>query len=240
MTGCRESLAETTAYRGYQIELHWDNDGRGFDDYMFDEPCAIVYSGGYGRMNILYDNCGRSLPDYGVLRAVRDSDANALADEFGFERRDTEKRFGFEDDGLVWHWYKTEEKLFAGILKYTGNETMRVDELSSQRDVYFFVWYQDELDKYAGLKNAMPMVETCQNILDGEIYGYVIVKDNDYDGLGHDSCWGFIGDSDGCIREAKRVVDHDIERDRKIRQARIKEMVRNHVPLETRQAELSA
>ena len=52
-------------------------------------------------------------------------------------------------------------------------------------------------------------VETYDNFLRGEVYGYTIKDPNGQDG---DSCWGFSGyydDKDyGALREARSVVDH--------------------------------
>ena len=40
------------------------------------------------------------------------------------------------------------------------------------------------------------------NYLMGNVWGFVIDKDGD-------SCWGFIGDIEDCIKEAKGVLIHD-------------------------------
>ncbi len=238
-----DSLMETVAYRGYQIELHWDND-HDLDFVLCDEPCAVVhwdYRGYSSRGNALHDNCGRSLPGSGMIKAVHDNDADELAEDLGFERRDTAKRFGFQEDpAFPWHYYKSMDRLFKGMLYYSGNETMRVEEIRSQRETYFYVWYQDELDKYAGMKNAKPMLESIQSYFDGEVYGYV-VKDKDGEdmkGTMSDSCWGFVGDVSYCLDEGKSAVDWIFDKVRELRQKRVKELLRNKVPLLVRQAEL--
>lgn len=48
-------------------------------------------------------------------------------------------------------------------------------------------------------------VETYDQYLRGECYGYVITDET---GEETDSCWGFLGDIDYCIEEAKGVVDY--------------------------------
>ena len=47
-------------------------------------------------------------------------------------------------------------------------------------------------------------VKCYDNYITGNVYGYRITNN---DGNELDSCWGYIGDSDYCLEEAKRVVD---------------------------------
>lgn len=48
-------------------------------------------------------------------------------------------------------------------------------------------------------------IENLDSYIRGEVYGYKII---DAEGTELDSCWGFLGDMDYCISEAKAVVDH--------------------------------
>ena len=201
------SLLENIDYRGHTIELHYDDTGLELSDVLSDEPCAVISIDNYGRGYTIHDKCkARAVELPAVIRAVYDDDVDALAFCFGLELRTTDKRFGFEDDDLHWHWYKSEARLFDGILDHTGNATMHVQQLSTQRDTYYFVWYQDDLDAYAGCTDAKPMISTVQALLDGEVYGYVI-KNGDVD---VDSCWGFVGDSEYCLSQARSVVDYHV------------------------------
>lgn len=73
-------------------------------------------------------------------------------------------------------------------------------------------WTKEQADKY--LEGA---VETYDNFLTGEVYGYRITKYNeeieDDDDL--DSCWGYYGEPEesGCIDDAKGQIDWYCERD---------------------------
>lgn len=52
---------------------------------------------------------------------------------------------------------------------------------------------------------AKSLTETWNQYLSGDVYGYVV---------GEDSCWGFYG-YDYCVEEARRIVDWQIEQERK-------------------------
>ena len=62
--------------------------------------------------------------------------------------------------------------------------------------------------------------------LSGDVWGYVI---ND-GGKNEDSCWGFYGD-DYCLSEAKSIVDCMIQRELKEKLAKVKNWIKNRVPL---------
>jgi len=48
-------------------------------------------------------------------------------------------------------------------------------------------------------------VETYDKVIRGDVYGYIIT---DKDGNDVDSCWGFIGDIDDVVKEAKGFIDY--------------------------------
>lgn len=77
-------------------------------------------------------------------------------------------------------------------------------------------------------KNAEAIIETMNQWLSGDVYGYIID-----DGEG-DSCWGFFGMED-CIEEAKSQVDYMVEQERKKHFEQLKKWIRNKVPLMYRQ-----
>jgi hypothetical protein len=82
-------------------------------------------------------------------------------------------------------------------------------------------------------KLANGLIAEYNSILNGEIYGYVI-KDNKRNNL--ESCWGFVGDIDYCITEAKSIVE-SLRKNALIKQAgKLKSYIMNKVSLEYRQA----
>lgn len=58
-------------------------------------------------------------------------------------------------------------------------------------------------EKEAG-EAALSLLETWNDYLSGNVWGFVV---EDEDGLPLDSCWGFYGDPDYCLNEAKASVD---------------------------------
>jgi hypothetical protein len=75
-------------------------------------------------------------------------------------------------------------------------------------------------------------VETYDQMLTGEVYGYVVKKD----GKTEESCWGFYGDMKYCIDEAKGVAE-GLARDVVIKHAaKVKAYIKNKVPLLARAA----
>lgn len=77
-------------------------------------------------------------------------------------------------------------------------------------------------------ERAENLVETWNEYLSGEIYGFV---SEDEDGEMIDSCWGFYGD-DGikeAIVEAKDVIDYELEKRNKARIAAFKAALSKHI-----------
>lgn len=60
--------------------------------------------------------------------------------------------------------------------------------------------------KERAMKIAEGEVKTLDQWLQGDVYGYVVKKDDEE----IDSCWGFYGQED-CIEEAKGIVDWEIK-----------------------------
>lgn len=79
-------------------------------------------------------------------------------------------------------------------------------------------------------KAAASYIETWNQYLGGEVYGYIV---------GEESCWGFYG-LEYCIEEAKGVVDYQIEAARKAKLAKLKTWIRNRVPLAVRWEQVEA
>lgn len=77
--------------------------------------------------------------------------------------------------------------------------------------------------KYKAFEIAHGEIETFNQYLSGDIYGYVI---ND----GEESCWGYYGIED-CISEAKSVVDWMNKQQLQKKMNKLKDVIRNRVPL---------
>lgn len=71
-------------------------------------------------------------------------------------------------------------------------------------------------------------IETLDEWSSGQVYGYDIP---DLDS----SCYGFIGDMQYCIDEAKSIINHTVEYNRKKKQGKLKDLIKNKVNLIKRQ-----
>jgi len=69
-------------------------------------------------------------------------------------------------------------------------------------------------------------VETYNQYLAGDVYGYVVSRDNEH----IDSCWGYYGQDD-CLSEARSIVDYEVEKAVKKHCQKVKQWIRSKVPL---------
>ena len=77
-------------------------------------------------------------------------------------------------------------------------------------------------------KIALGVVNTWNDYLSGNVYGYVIDKDGD-------SCYGFYGDyEEGALAEARSALDYIVKENRKKNEEKLKTYITNNVPLEKR------
>jgi len=73
-------------------------------------------------------------------------------------------------------------------------------------------------------------IETYNQYLSGDIYGYVVSSDNDEQ---IDSCWGYYGQDD-CLNEAKSIVDYEVNKAVREHCQKVKQWIRNRVPFQYR------
>jgi hypothetical protein len=74
-------------------------------------------------------------------------------------------------------------------------------------------------------------VETYDSYIRGDVWGYII---KDKTGEEKDSCWGFLGDMDYCIEEAKGVVDFNVKQTIKKHIEEVKGYIKNNVNIQYR------
>jgi hypothetical protein len=122
-----------------------------------------------------------------------------------------------------------------------------------------FVWITDKVAKREGphKKRTKKLEEWADRTLEGEVETYdqylrgtvlafrvfeLSVDDDgeEIEGSEIDSCWGFYGDEKYVISEARSSIDAEIRHRLMQRIERIKEMIRNRVPLFVRQQELGS
>jgi len=69
-------------------------------------------------------------------------------------------------------------------------------------------------------------VETYNQYLAGDVYGYVVSRDGEH----IDSCWGYYG-KDDCLSETESIVDYEVEKAVKKHCQKVKQWIRSKVPL---------
>ena len=78
---------------------------------------------------------------------------------------------------------------------------------------------------------AESLIENWNDVLQGNVWGYDLTTP---DGEHLDSCWGFVGDMEYCLSEARASAAYFVKQRRQRAQARRKAQIRHHVPLDKR------
>jgi hypothetical protein len=218
---------ETLSYKGYKIDIFPDTDSP--DPYEIGDEMVrmVVFASDYK----LGSNEDFKDPSYlkehlyqMVYGAYIDDD---LGDYASWNQRKRAEDLDGNDltacrtlmDAAVKHGYiaaycPLEFYDYGGgqIRLYIG--THRRDE----PDGFAYILRED-VPKFMGWKNLTKkrraflqeqvedFVEYYNDYLEGNVYGYVITGK---DGEETDDGWGFIGDSDQCLEEAKSVVDREV------------------------------
>ena len=165
---------------------------------------------------------------------------------------------GLEDD-LLAKLQDTVNQHYVALPLYLYDHsgiTMRTSSFSCPWDSgqvgIIYMSNQDAIDgwgkKYL-TKRVRKMAEEClksevevyDQYLTGDVYGYIVEHEKSGE---EDSCWGFFG-TEYCIEEAKSVAEYlDKDYQESVRQAerdrqhRLCTLIRNRVPLDTRQVEM--
>lgn len=215
----------------FKVSVYYDTD-LSLADAVNDEPCMIfeVDHSGYGwTFAKVLDQSAKRFPALEVLhdlaRARDDSrvldtlcDMPSLTD---WGQVGAGKFWGEHAEWTRRRYYKTRGALVAALMRAEYGCDLSDLRLESFRstvyqngDDYVLAFWQSELDAYAGVKGAKSSLDSCQSIVDGDVYGFVISGHYDADGdrapgfADHlDSCWGFIGDSDDCLSEGKSAAE---------------------------------
>ena len=92
---------------------------------------------------------------------------------------------------------------------------------------FILVSVKDWKDEIEAKKAAESLIETWNEYLSGDVWGY----NSEYG-----SCWGFYGDSgkEQMIEEAKSEIDYALKKLEQKRQEKLKVYIKNHVPLSNR------
>ena len=217
-------VAEEKRVGRYLVRVESDDD-YSLEDCLGDEP---VYLFGNDRgFRKIADQSKRNFPSFSVLKAICEDDTrevlNLICD---CRSSDWQWRGGKcwaeHSDWQRGRYFKTEESACAAMFLAEYGRKMsdlNVESFHSQTyqsgATYYLAFWQSELDAYAGTKNAESCISSCQSIVDGDVYGFVISGPYDEDGEESedfddhlDSCWGFIGESDYCLSEGESAAQY--------------------------------
>jgi hypothetical protein len=126
----------------------------------------------------------------------------------------------------------------SGITMSTGPFSCRWDSgqvgrIYVEREKYLKEFSKKRVDKKHLYEFLTAEVETYDNYLTGDVYGYLVEDEN---GETIESCWGYNGDSKYVLEEGIHTAQSLIRYDIKQHIKKVKDWIRNHVPLENRKA----
>ena len=199
-------MKEIINYRGFDIEIIPDSHPQSPDEWD-NEDCFLVY-------------------DHRQFSVERK----------GFDPREiyeAKKESGKKLYDGYWV-FGVDAYIHSGVALSLANETNFPDRrwdvsttgFALVKRVKGWSWTEDNARKI-----ARSIVEEWNDYLSGNVYGYNIEETGD-------SCWGFYGDydaKDGCLDEAKSVVDSHIKSERKSHFEQLKIWIRNKVPMANRE-----
>lgn len=202
-TAHKETIGKT------RIEICYDDCFNTWADTLCDWPVAIVRLERYGRFTIEYDNT--KIGESAIIAACKYDyyGADGIFADSAIWYDKTENGFHKIETGYAKpRYFKDDTRAIAYAFKEITGETfsdIRVETFGTHRDSFFMVWSQKRLDEYAGIKKAKAPIETAESFVNGEVYGFIISNEDDE----HlDSCWGFIGDMEYCLSEARDIAQY--------------------------------
>lgn len=195
------------------------------------ETLAKIPYKGYN-INVYQDNDTESPDNFGdesvfLVAFHRDF----TVDRKGFDR-DTCVEFS-ENGSKEYHVFGLEAYIHSGVSLALSQEGKFPDRQwdVSQLGLVFVSKKETRYKTKAG-KIAQNLIELWNDYLSGNVYGYMVEKDdNEFGGV-----WGFYGDyeTSGLIDNAKVDIDREIKNRVKKHTQKLKAMIINHVPLEKR------
>lgn len=194
----RQPPDQTSLHHGYRIEIHQDLDFQDCDE--FDDDVVKIAS-----FHRCYDFSTK-----GAVRTVEEAKAIEASDKhfclpvYMFDhsglRFATESEMFRAADNQQWDWGK------LGIV-YVSKKDAKASLAPKKAKAA-----EIEEKAMAALRQR---IEYLNDVHTGNVWGYQIFKVDDDEH--EDSCWGFVGDKDYCIKEARSHLAHILRRDRKLK-----------------------
>lgn len=227
---------ESKTVENYTVRVMADDEFLGWDYFLCDEPVTIICGN-----HVLFDNMSDDIPQE-IWKAIESEDWQEIVANIAhdYDEKSPEKVVVYLHDYDQAATYRSWQNAARGVFRREYGfelDDIRVERFDTQRDVFFMIWRQSELDSYAGAKDARPPRDTVRAVIDGDVWGFT-VEDSNGDVV--ESCWGFTGDADYCLNEAIATAESFVKHDRKERSQRLKTLILNRVPLVKRAAILES
>lgn len=221
-----EYLVEKISYRGYVIKIMQDEDPQ----YDFSELGSRVCW--HSKYSLSSNNIS--------TRTDNQNKTDKYKENYNFEEPEDFQQFCKENKVLAFPLYLYDH---SGITISMSNGYPYNDCFDAGQIGWVFVTYEEIRKEYSVKKVTKKLLEkakailaeevkTFDDYLRGNVYGFVAET---ADGEHIDSCWGFYGDTDYPIAEAKSAIDWEIKDQRKKHAEKIKNWIKNKVPLEYRE-----
>lgn len=195
----------THNYKGFTIDIindeHYDETPNTWNEDYF-----LVYD--HGQFDVRVEGF-KPKEIFNHLEAKQALTDENLSNE---DREYWERQFEYYDNySKNYHIFPVNAYIHSGVaLSLSNNSYPFNDRWDVSTSGYFLVKKEVEPDVIKAFKNASGTIETWNDLLMGNVWGFNVT--NQFDEEIH-SCWGFIGDHDGdVLEEAKGVVDSEIKR----------------------------
>jgi hypothetical protein len=200
---------ETKRVGRFTVTLESDDTFNTWEDVLCDEPVLVFTR----------DHWGRTWTQFDGTKDVSESmlDVLRLADESGWtdvlDAQDAD--WTYTDSGTLRvdssslksvRYFRDAESAVRSIFRADYGKELRdfrLERFDTRDDTFFCAWFQPEMDRYAGIKDAKSPRETVRAYLDGEVYGWTV---SNADGDVLESCFGYIGDARDVLAEGESVA----------------------------------
>lgn len=204
-----ENPIEEIAYKGHVIKVYYDTDAQDPEEWGDNNAFLVHYHRDFCREN---------------EKVLCEGDLRDL-----YQGNTTEKT---KELKKLYHIFPVSAYIHSGVSLSLGRVGFAFDPGgwdTSHVGAMFMAKSEWRLSKSAE-KFAEARIEAWNQYLSGSVYGYQVEGD-----ICDDSCWGFYGDTDYVIGEAKSQIDYAIGEALKKKARKTKAYIQNHVPLEKRE-----
>ena len=199
-------IVESKEFGRFTATVWTDDRFHTWGDVLCDEPILIFTRDRHGRTSVHHDGA-KTVQEYmlDVLRLADESGWTDVLDALDADWRWTDAgRLRVDSSSLASvRYFKDAETAVRSVFRADFGADLRDFRLHQfcTRDGWTYaVWNQEELDSYAGVKDAKACTETVQAFLDGDVYLWTV---EDADGEVLESCGGYIGDARDVLSEAE-------------------------------------